>query len=83
VSEILEAIGDVYAQGDNGGGLHIVLDDGNVEDYWLAWCANEQPKTPYGKPLTDVERRCYDLLLPMSEQERGAVTAAYHGESSW
>jgi hypothetical protein len=75
LNEVWYAIDDVYAQGSNGGALHIVLDDGNVEDCWLAWCGD--------RPMTLIERRCYELLLPMSEQERGSVTAAYHGESSW
>jgi hypothetical protein len=76
----LDAIREVYEESSMGGALHIVLDDGNVEDEHLAWCATPEALAYCGGSMTDAERRCYDLLVQMSEQERAIVVSGYHGE---
>ncbi len=71
----------VYDQmnGGAGGGLHIVLDDWNLEDDSIQHCIDAKPYTrngvDYDFTLTPVEQECAKHLLTMTMDERGAMLA--------
>jgi len=54
-----------------GGGLHVVLDDWNVEDESLDWCL--------ALDLTDVERECGEWLRALTVAERVSILARVEG----
>ena len=61
----------VYDAHDMGGGLHIVLDDNNLDDGSIEWCLDQD--------LTNVERRCANFLLDQSYPTRWALIAKMEG----
>ncbi len=66
-----EKIAALYRVHGAGGALHIVTDDMNVEDDDLEFAR---------KHLSDdVERACYEALLPLTEDQRLAAIAFEEG----
>jgi hypothetical protein len=61
----------VYAEHKAGGALHIMLDDGNLEDDDLAFCA--------GQVETQAERDCLAAWRALAEEERGGAYVMLHG----
>lgn len=53
----------VYENNAAGGGLHIVLDDGNLSDRSINWCIDNVD-------LTEYEKKLVELLLSITEEER-------------
>jgi hypothetical protein len=70
VPEVLPLAKAYYAKPGNscGGNLHIVLDDGNIEDYWVKSCINvaRQKGDEDGVKLAE-------LLLRMSKTQRRKI----------
>ena len=73
-TRLKNAIRLVYSYSAVGGGLHIVLDDGNVEDHHIQWCIEEAiPDYPW---VDEIGQRacieCARLLLktPLTDRER-------------
>jgi len=60
----------IYEIHSAGGALHIVLDDGNMEDDYIVWCVCN----PINKIKNEEERKLYFelalLLLTLTEAER-------------
>lgn len=55
------------------GNLHVVVADWNIEDEHLDWCKNNYE-------LTENELKTYELLKPLSLNQRAAALAvAYEG----
>ena len=78
-AKLKAAIRLVYDYSSVGGGLHIVLDDGNVEDYHIEWCMKEAiPTYPW---LDEAGRRacerCARLLLETPLEERQRIVDEY------
>lgn len=69
-SEVHDLVRKVYEQphGAVGGNLHIVLDDYNVEDYWIEQCMDRWDGDEF--LLTDVEVECAKALLEVPEDDR-------------
>lgn len=69
-SGVSDLVRKVYEQlgGSVGGNLHIVLDDYNVEDYWIEQCMDRWDGDEY--VLTDVEMDCAKALLSVPEDDR-------------
>jgi hypothetical protein len=84
-----ELVRQVYDYSGVGGNLHIVLDDWNIEDDNLEFCAKEiaaggyfDPKYPDERATSeqlDVEKRCCDALARMTLAERASALALYDG----
>lgn len=55
----------------DGSGLHVVIDDMNLEDEHIQDCTD----------LTEIERRCAELLLSMTLEERLSAIAFHEGWS--
>ncbi len=76
VPEVRELVSEYYCQPGNavGGALHIVVDDGNIEDHHIQFCRNEalERGDPEGV-------RIADLLLQMSKTQRKEVAATHEG----
>lgn len=72
---VMELATAIYATPDGavGGGLHIVLDDWNIEDEQIEWCLDNE------HPLTPVEDECARLLLGMTFDQRAATLARWYG----
>ena len=68
----------VYGEptGGVGGLLHIVLDDWNIEDDSVAYCADDKN---HNRPMTSAERVCIGHMLTMTEQERASGMALEEG----
>jgi hypothetical protein len=79
VREAARAIAAVYDFSCVGGDLHIVIDDWNLEDDNLEWCAGEIDKNEFHASTEQLasERLCLDLLRPLSEDERASALALY------
>jgi hypothetical protein len=84
MAEVIAAIKEVYAQegGSTGGGLHIVLDDWNIEDYHVDYCLNWiQTDGFYGDnhAWRAVDLRCAKLLRELTEGQRASVMRKFGG----
>lgn len=81
VREAAAAIHDVYTQphGGVGGGLHVQLDDFNIDDqYWDA--ESRKDIETYGHPAEwDIQRRCFDLMRALTEEERASALSLNDG----
>ena len=69
----------VYAEptGGSGGLLHIVLDDWNIENDSIAYCADE---ANHSRLMTAAESACIDHMFDMTIEERASGMAL---ESGW
>ena len=65
VSNASQLIKRVYHFYVTGGGLHIVLDDFNIDDADIDFCLS--------LPLSTVERKCAEALRSLSKEERIAA----------
>lgn len=78
VRECIKLIDEVYNHNAVGGGLHVVLDDFNV-DGDMQW-ESEWVETHRDSPEQyEAERACCDLLMTMTEAERMSAVSCYHG----
>ena len=76
--ETIELIKEIYKKHPVGGELHIVLDDGNVENHHIQWCIDNLECDPEERELY---LKCANNLLKMEEYQRDEViTAALRGE---
>lgn len=65
------AVKAVYDEHETGGQLHVVVDDWNLSDATLTFCA-DRVETP-------AERDCWATLWRLTEQERATVLALAEG----
>ena len=67
VKRLIQLIKDVYDQpnGGCGGGLHIVVEDWNIEDHNIQWCLDQE--------ITAIERECGNELLNATIEERNSA----------
>ena len=78
--ECVELIKMIYRHHAAGGGLHIVLDDGNTDDDHLEFCVKHianlaQTDDPHNTWFHCIEIACALLLSEMKEKERDSVIA--------
>lgn len=80
VPEIQELVDAYYQfpQCEVGGDLHIVLDDGNVEDTHIQWCIENAGVYRDFEP--ECARLLGRLLLLMTMTQRRKIDADYHGK---
>jgi hypothetical protein len=72
IRRLVKVIERIYSFSGAGGGLHIVLDDWNIEDGDILWCMQYRPGyRPDGLPLS--ERVCAKILLAMTIEERASA----------
>jgi len=79
---VADLIAAVYEHHPCGGGLHIVLDDWNLDDASLATCADliRNPAFPdVTRKQLAAERACLRALQAMTEEERGSALAIHDG----
>lgn len=80
-----ELISGVYDHGACGGGLHIVVDDWNLDDASVDFCGDlvEGPGYPRefhaGAEQIEAERACLRALKDMTVIERASALALYDG----
>lgn len=76
-----EAIREVYDYHLSGGGLHIVIDDWNLDDGSIEFCKDHIEATGYdAEPdRLEAERDCITALTELTEMERAAALALYEG----
>jgi hypothetical protein len=82
-----ELIAGVYEHHGCGGGLHIIVDDWNLEDSSLQFCEDYIEKPEYRASRNDevtderleAERACLRALKAMTEEERASALALYDG----
>ena len=77
IEQAIQAIKEVYKYCGVGSGLHIVLDDENIEDHHIVWCLeNSIPQIE-----NDAERQacevCAKLLLGLTYSEREQIMDCY------
>ena len=70
---------ELYEYHCSGGYLHIVTDDYNLKQHNIDWCATNRAEETMERPMDDVERRCYQALVVMTDEERGSAIAIYEG----
>ena len=69
--ETISLIKEIYKSHSAGGDLHIVLDDGNTEDYHIQWCIdNLECNDPKERELYI---KCANNLLKMEVSQRDEV----------
>lgn len=87
--KVLDLIAEVYCHHFAGGGLHVVIDDGNIDGGCLTMCQETinsksyQDGTLYDtEPPTmeriKAEKECCEALIELSYNEREYVYAKYH-----
>lgn len=67
--ETLELVGDIYNKYPAGGCLHIVLDDGNIEDGHIKFCIDEIMKLEDGRNK-EIFLVCANNLMKMTKTQR-------------
>jgi hypothetical protein len=74
-------VADVYDFNFVGGNLHIVLDDWNIEDDHLGWCAERIAQNPDKDEPEQIraEEACCAAFMALSLEER-ATALALHDE---
>lgn len=79
ILETVKAIERVYDFSLVGGGLHIVIDDWNLEDARLDFCKEYIAKPDYDKcrEQQEVEQACLELLYSLSLDERASALAIH------
>lgn len=82
VSAAVAAIRDVFAWSGVGGYLHLVIDDENVEDDILAYCAQLIATNPAEHVAAHLaaEQACLEALGGLTEAQRTAALAQYEAE---
>ena len=71
-ADLMEAIKKVYSFCGIGSELHIVLDDGNVEEHHITWCMERFPQIEDGNERLACEE-CAALLLKLPRNARRHV----------
>jgi hypothetical protein len=79
VRHAVAMIADLYREHLVGGHLHIVVDDWNLEDGYLAFCAQDAHDRSGG--YDPEEQACADALTACTEVERASALAL--GEGFW
>lgn len=69
-NDIQNLIDAIYDQHPCGGPLHIVLDDGNLDDDSINWCLNNTIENCDDIVLKIISKTCAELLLQLPEEER-------------
>ena len=76
--ETVELIQKIYQKYPTGGALHIVLDDGNIDDHDIQWCMNNLWDDE--KKDSALFERCAKNLLSMPKNDRyQTIEAAWKG----
>lgn len=73
-AETVELIKQIYEKYPSGGALHIVLDDGNTEDYHILWCIQNSIPNRDCCDIVDkglFEQCAVNLLKLGTERKRG------------
>jgi len=82
VDKAIELIGKVYECHGAGGGLHIVLDDFNIDNDSVQFCVCHINQVEYQENASPgrlkAERECLVLLRGMTMMERASALARYH-----
>ena len=76
--ELVEAAKPVYRFHPTGGQLHVILDDENLEDYWLDSALNDL-ETTEPSPERDAELACAKVWRAASMTQRRKA-ARHYGE---
>lgn len=71
VREAARLVRELYQEHCTGGPLHIVVDDWNLEDGHVDYCGE--------RCAPGIERRCYEALKAMNEDERASVLSLEDG----
>jgi hypothetical protein len=69
----VDAIERVYDSHPTGGKLHVVLDDDNIEDHHITWCALGV------LGFDECEMDCLMALYPLSIDERATALGIFNG----
>lgn len=77
-----EAIQLVYSYSAVGSGLHIVLDDENVEDEHIKWCLENSIPDIKSEREKNACRKCAELLLQIPLTSRKQLVEGY-GREWW
>ena len=79
VREAIALIAEVYLHSDVGGGLHVVVDDWNLEDHHIASLLVAVEGTHIFDSQGAAEVACAKALLAMSLEERATALALFEG----
>lgn len=80
--KVQKAIIKVYEYSAVGSGLHIVLDDENVEDSDILWCLENSIPSIENEEERNICQKCAELLLAMPLKDRERVVRSY-GREWW
>lgn len=78
VREAARLIAQVYEFSCVGGGLHIVVDDFNVEAHSVQWCLDHLEDYTEPGEEREVTRRCGEALLALPSDAHRASAVALH-----
>lgn len=78
VREAARLIAQVYQHSCVGGGLHIVVDDFNIEASHVRWCLEHLDEHVEPGEEREVTRRCGEALLALPSDEHRAAAVALH-----
>lgn len=79
ISDVLPLLKEYCSREGNsvGGNLHIVLDDGNIEDDNIAFCLRQ---CLYSNPMDNLGAALCHLLKDMSKTQRKKISAMMYKE---
>lgn len=75
--QVKKAILEVYKYSCVGSGLHIVLDDENVENNHIEWCLNNSIPEIENPEERNACESCAELLLQLTVKERERIVHGY------
>lgn len=73
VEHLISAIENVLGYNLAGGNLHIVIDDWNIEDEYIQWCADNAIPQEENHEQRIAEEECAQLFLSCTLPERSSA----------
>lgn len=77
IEQAIQAVKEVYKYSGVGSGLHIVLDDENIEDHHIVWCVENTIPAIENDAEKQACEVCAHLLLGLTYREREQVMGCY------
>lgn len=68
--ETIDLIQKIYKKYPTGGALHVVIDDGNIEDRYIEWCLQNSIPEIKRKKDRELFEICANNLLELDEDIR-------------
>lgn len=77
--QVIPLVNELYGLpgAEVGGPLHVVLDDGNLETYFIQSCIDDKPMHSYSAEVLVLSKRIAEAMLQMTMTQRRKVYRSF------